>query len=109
MSSPKLCSAGSPGELLRLVAGGYNPYDDGPVVIRVGVWDGRVVVGTYYDGQDKPDLYTDESVIEDFDSLGMFLEDLLGGRREHFVTTTGRGDMVCVLCWTLEQKETIAA
>lgn len=109
MSSPKLRSAANPGELIRLVAGGFNPYDDGPVVIRVDVWDDRAVVGAYYEGEDKPDLYTDESVIEDYDSLGMLLEDLLSGRRERFVTMTGRGDMACVLCWTLERKETIAA
>ncbi len=109
MSVPKNCSAASVRQLLDLVAGGFNPYDDGPVILQVRLWDDRVVVGTYCYDSDAPDLSTQEDVIEDYDSLGLLLEDLLGGKRGRFVTTTGTGDMVCTLCWTLQEPQTQAA
>jgi len=84
-------------------AGCFDPRDSGPVVVRCELWDGRVVIASYYRRQESEvadidwyggDVITDDTVIRPF------VEKLLESGTS-FVTEVGSSDMVCTLKWEL--------
>jgi len=94
--------AGTVDALMDRIGAGCNPHDEGPEVVRVVLWDLRVVVGTYFDcGPKELDVVDHNSdVIFDNRKLQPFVSRLLD-KGMPFVTETGSHDMICTLRWTI--------
>ena len=90
--------------LLDMVAAGsLDPSDPGPVVLRINLWDGRVIEARYCRDERKfhnPDAETMEDVFIDEIPLVPLVQKLLEDRTP-FVTLTGTDDMVCCIEWVL--------
>jgi len=74
-------------------------------LIRITLWDGRVVVSERYLGIKPPDVLGNERLIHDVSTLHTYIEELLATHRP-FTTQTGVGDDALILEWklTAEQK-----
>ena len=86
-------------------AGVMNQHDAGPEVINASVIDdNRIVVATYYDGNEPPDIVSEDDIITDNVALREFIDALLKNGTS-FTTQTGVDDMLCTLQWTIREPE----
>lgn len=97
-------------QLVALIAAAQqyvNPSDEGPVVIEATLWDRRVAQAQYC--RDVPyseyDFETREYAVRDTGKLAGLVEELLSTNRP-IRTSTGHGNMVCDLVWTVKEAPT---
>ena len=86
-------------------AGNSDPQAKGPVVVILKLWDGRIVTGSYYRGDEKPDVTGPEDIIWDNEKLNPFVEKVLRDG-SGFITETGSDDTVCTLKWQIGSEPT---
>ncbi|MDD5489394.1 MAG: hypothetical protein PHP25_01790 [Candidatus Moranbacteria bacterium] len=88
-------------------AGNPNPSASGPVVVEIELQGeigmSRTVIGSYYEGEKKPDVTARTDYIADDEALRPFIQKLIT-RGESFITETGSSDMVCTLEWTISNS-----
>ncbi|MBU0531414.1 MAG: hypothetical protein ABIG32_01485 [Candidatus Uhrbacteria bacterium] len=84
-------------------AGVMDPGERGPIPLRVLIWDGRVVVASYYKGTKTPDVTSRLDVIIDDVAMRPHVEALLRDDTS-FITETGSHDMVCTLEWSIRSS-----
>lgn len=84
-------------------AGCYDPTAKGPVVVRLELWDDRVVTASYYRREEgeTPDIDCQDEIIWDDATIRPFAENLINEGKS-FVTETGTSDTVCTLKWELQ-------
>lgn len=96
------------GDLVNLITmSGPDPDEPGPLVAQGVLWDGRQVKATYFRGSEwdiEVTTYTIQG--EDEERLYRLVLDLLSKNKSSITTSTGHGDMVCNLEWTIEGTQT---
>jgi len=99
-------------QLVDLIAAGSRDYKNpGPVVIEREIWDGRKVKASYcsdkrtlYDGKEKPDIASTETMIWDDTSLFPLVEALVNETKPIIAEYGCLDDYVGVLKWTITEK-----
>lgn len=87
-------------QLYAILEEGCAPSVIGPVVARYLLWDDRMLVASYYGGDDKPDVVFSEKQDLDGEALRSVAKNLLVEGRP-LITEKGSGDMVCTLTWKI--------
>ena len=77
-----------------------DPKASGLNVINLQLWDGRTVLGSYYNGDKKPDIISEFDIILDDYALELFIRRMLEEGLS-FITETGEDDLVCTLKWEI--------
>lgn len=96
-----IATANDLGALVYLVSQWW-PSLDGPILVRILLWDGRVVTASYYQGERSPDALSLEGGFRKSDELELLINRLLE-EGTPFVTETGSDDQVCTLEWTIAE------
>jgi len=91
-------------ELMDVIgAGNPDPRAKGPVVVKVKIWDGRIVRGSYYRGPENPHVISNKAVITDNNLLLQHVQVLLS-KGSGFIVRSGQGYTAHVLKWTISDN-----
>jgi len=101
------------GELIDIVGrGSTDEQHPGPDVVKVKIWDGRMVVANYcdkakglYNGNDGPDIASKESMIWDDEGLKVLIEKLLNNGQSFITEYASESYVTHILVWTIKDSK----